>query len=46
MTAADAPRRCEARTACCDGWLKITLYGHVIYPGKLSVQLRASLHDL
>ena len=27
-------RRCGPCTACCDGWLKIVVYGHEIRPGK------------
>jgi len=35
MTAAEtSARQCEACTACCDGWLKIAVYGHAVYPGK------------
>jgi hypothetical protein len=35
MTAAEtSTRRCETCTACCDGWLKITVYGQAVYPGK------------
>ena len=33
-TASEPTRRCDACTACCDGWLKITVYGHAVYPGK------------
>ena len=35
MTAAgDQARHCGTCTACCDGWLKITVQGHAVYPGK------------
>jgi hypothetical protein len=35
MTAPGKPlRQCDACTACCDGWLKITVYGHTVRPGK------------
>jgi hypothetical protein len=35
MTLAERPaRQCDPCTACCDGWLKITVYGHAVYPGK------------
>ena len=35
MTAAETSgRHCGACTACCDGWLKITVYRHAVYPGK------------
>lgn len=27
-------RECGGCTACCDGWLKITVYGNDVYPGK------------
>jgi hypothetical protein len=27
-------RRCDTCTACCDGWLRITVRGHAVYPGK------------
>jgi hypothetical protein len=33
-TTSEPTRRCDACTACCDGWLKITVYGHAVYPGK------------
>lgn len=29
-----AQRQCGECTACCDGWLKITVNGHAAYPGK------------
>ncbi len=32
--AATSARRCDACTACCDGWLKIAVHGHAVYPGK------------
>jgi hypothetical protein len=28
------PRECGGCTACCDGWLKITIDGEPVYPGK------------
>lgn len=35
MTVAETSARdCGACTACCDGWLKITVHGHPVYPGK------------
>ncbi len=27
-------RQCMPCTACCDGWVRMTVYGHEIYPGK------------
>ncbi len=27
-------RTCDGCTACCDGWLRIRVYGHDVYPGK------------
>jgi hypothetical protein len=27
-------RRCGTCTACCDGWLRITVRGHAVHPGK------------
>lgn len=27
-------RQCGECTACCDGWVKMVVYGHDIYPGK------------
>ena len=27
-------RTCGACTACCDGWLRIKIHGHEVYPGK------------
>ncbi len=27
-------RACNGCTACCDGWVKIHVYGHDVYPGK------------
>jgi len=29
-----APRHCGTCTACCDGWLKIEIHGHKVYPGQ------------
>jgi hypothetical protein len=35
MTAASKQtRQCDTCTACCDGWLRITVQGHAVYPGK------------
>src|SRR5439155_10475649 len=31
--AAASGRRCGECTACCDGWLKINVYGVEVYPG-------------
>src|SRR5205807_4983726 len=31
--AAASSRRCGECTACCDGWLKINVYGVEVYPG-------------
>src|SRR2546429_6417162 len=31
--AATSGRRCGECTACCDGWLKINVYGVEVYPG-------------
>lgn len=28
------PRQCGECTGCCDGWVKINIYGHKVYPGK------------
>lgn len=27
-------RECGTCTACCDGWLRINIHGHEVYPGK------------
>ncbi len=27
-------RHCGECTGCCDGWVKINVYGHAVYPGK------------
>ena len=33
-TASKQTRQCGTCTACCDGWLRITVRGHAVYPGK------------
>jgi hypothetical protein len=33
QAASNAPRACGDCTACCDGWLKSTIYGHEMKPG-------------
>ncbi len=34
MGRSDSPRSCQNCTACCDGWLRITIQGQAVYPGK------------
>ena len=29
-----AKRQCGACTGCCDGWLRINVYGHLAFPGQ------------
>ncbi len=29
-----ASRKCGPCTGCCDGWLRINVYGHLAYPGQ------------
>ena len=29
-----APRECQPCTACCDGWVQMTIQGVPVYPGK------------
>src|SRR5664279_683832 len=41
-------RACGSCTACCDGWLKIEVRGHQVYPGKacpFSVEHRCSIYQ-
>jgi hypothetical protein len=33
-TASKQGRQCGTCTACCDGWLRITVQGHAVHPGK------------
>jgi hypothetical protein len=34
MTENKQTRHCGPCTACCDGWLRITVNGHAVHPGK------------
>lgn len=31
---ASAHRQCQPCTACCDGWVRMTIHGQDVYPGK------------
>src|SRR5258708_20341982 len=33
-TTAAGARQCGTCTACCDGWVKGTIFGHEMYPGR------------
>jgi hypothetical protein len=48
MSATNAVRACADCTACCDGWLRIHVRNHDVYPGKpcpFSVAHRCSIYQ-